>query len=165
MSVLAEVATTPTSGSPWPLATIQNSGTRMAPQMITPSATSTPRFPRDLAARTARAASAYAQAADRPHSRCSESVLNSETPPANRAEPASPAVSQTQGRVVTECQPLRMDVLAPPPTPVVGASTRVSRLSTRHILRPARWLARSRAGGPLGGLAVQMTGGRPALVI
>ena len=58
MSVVAELATTPTSGSPWPWATIQSSGNKMAPQSITPSATSTPRVPRDLPARTARAASA-----------------------------------------------------------------------------------------------------------
>ncbi|HEX2820209.1 MAG TPA: hypothetical protein VHO07_08605 [Streptosporangiaceae bacterium] len=58
ISVLAEVATTPTSGSPCPVATIHSSGTRMAPQMMTPSAMSTPKVARDRQASTARAATA-----------------------------------------------------------------------------------------------------------
>ena len=58
ISVWAEFATTPTSGSPWPVTTIHSSGIRMAPQMTTVSATSTPNVARDLQASTARAASA-----------------------------------------------------------------------------------------------------------
>ena len=58
MSVLAEFATTPTSGSPWPVHTIHSSGTRMAPHTMTPSAMSTPVVWRDRQAMTARAASA-----------------------------------------------------------------------------------------------------------
>ena len=58
ISVLAELATTPTSGSPWPVHTIHSSGTRMAPQTRMPSATSTPVVARDRQAMTASAASA-----------------------------------------------------------------------------------------------------------
>src|SRR5260370_29991749 len=74
--------------------------------------------------------------AEVPHSRCSGSLLNSATPPPNRAQTASPAASQIRGMVTTDCQPAESEAASPPPAPVVGASTRVSRLHTRYILRP-----------------------------
>ena len=135
MSSLAEVATTPTSGSPKPCAISQSSGNRIAPHIIAASATSTPRVCRDRQAMTASAASAYPPTAAWPHSRCRGSVLNSATPPANRAEANSPALSQAQGMVVTDCQTPGLVAPVPPSTPVVGASSRLSRLSTRHIVR------------------------------
>src|SRR5579859_5517129 len=49
--------------------------------------------------------------------------------------------------VTTDCHPVGSAMPSSPPAPVVGASTRVSRLHTRYILRPelggAFWL-----GGP-----------------
>src|ERR1700749_4664007 len=137
MSSLAEVATTPTSGSPKPCAISQSSGNRIAPHIIAASATSTPRVCRDRQAMTASAASVYPPTAAWPHSRCRGSVLNSATPPANRAEANSPALSQAQGMVVTDCQTPGLVAPVPPSTPVVGASSRLSRLSTRHIVRSA----------------------------
>src|SRR5690348_14786676 len=86
---------------------------------------------------TASAASAYPPTAAWPHSRCRGSVLNSATPPANRAEANSPALSQAQGMVVTDCQTPGLVAPVPPSTPVVGASSRLSRLSTRDIVRSA----------------------------
>src|SRR5580704_14785613 len=74
--------------------------------------------------------------AEVPHSRCSGSLLNSATPPPNRAQTASPAASQIRGMVTTDSQPVGSETASPPPAPVVGASTRVSRLHTRYILRP-----------------------------
>src|ERR1700733_10879338 len=68
--------------------------------------------------------------AEVPHSRCSGSLLN-------RAQTASPAASQIRGMVVTDCHPPGAEVASTPPAPVVGASSRVSRLHTRYILRPA----------------------------
>src|SRR5580658_200179 len=73
--------------------------------------------------------------AEVPHRRCSGSPLNSATPPPNRAETPSPAASHIRGMVTTDCQPARAAGGSPPPAPVVGASTRVSRLHTRYILR------------------------------
>src|SRR5690349_4137467 len=84
---------------------------------------------------TASAASAYPPTAACPHSRCRGSVLNSATPPANRAEATSPALSQAQGMVVTDCQTPGSVAPVPPSTPVVGASSRLSRISTGHIVR------------------------------
>src|SRR5580704_16848215 len=74
--------------------------------------------------------------AEVPHSRCSGSLLNSATPPPNRAQTASPAASQIRGMVTIDCQPVGSEAASSPPAPVVGASTRVSRLHTRYILRP-----------------------------
>src|SRR5271156_5275174 len=75
--------------------------------------------------------------AEVPHSRCNGSLLNSATPPPNRAQTASPAASQIRGMVTIDCHPVGSAAASPPPAPVVGASTRVSRLHTRYILRPA----------------------------
>jgi hypothetical protein len=58
ISVLAELVTTPTSGSPWPVQISHSSGTRMAPQTMMASATSIPVVPRDRHAMTVSAASA-----------------------------------------------------------------------------------------------------------
>src|SRR5271170_1417815 len=79
--------------------------------------------------------------AEVPHSRCSGSLLNNATPPPNRAQTASPATSQTRGMVTTDCHPVDAAVASSPPAPVVDASTRVSRLHTRYILRPALGVA------------------------
>src|SRR6516162_2435650 len=76
-------------------------------------------------------------AAEMPHSRCSGSPLNRATPPPNRAQPSSPAASQTRGMVRTDCQPEDATAASPPPAPVVGASARGSRLHTRYILPAA----------------------------
>src|ERR1700693_2523661 len=75
--------------------------------------------------------------AEVPHSRCSGSLLNSATPPPNRAQTASPAASQVRGMVTTDCHPGDVAGTSSPPAPVVGASSRVPRLHTRYILRPA----------------------------
>src|SRR5215472_9182113 len=80
--------------------------------------------------------------AEVPHSRCKGSPLNSATPPPNRAQTASPAASQIRGMVTTDCHPVGVAAASPPPAPVVGASTRVSRLHTRYILRAAPGAAR-----------------------
>src|ERR1700689_401467 len=84
--------------------------------------------------------------AEVPHSRCSGSPLNRATPPPNRAETPSPAASHIRGMVTIDCQPTGAAVAAPPPAPVVGASTRVSRLHTRYILRPVLGVAWADSG-------------------
>src|ERR1700685_1084025 len=86
--------------------------------------------------------------AEVPHSRCSGSPLNRATPPPNRAETPSPAASHIRGMVTIDCQPTGAAVASPPPAPVVGASTRVSRLHTRYILRPLSLVNRARRGQP-----------------
>src|SRR6516225_10205334 len=75
--------------------------------------------------------------AEVPHRRCSGSPLNRATPPPNRAQTASPAASQIRGMVTIDCHPADAVTASPPPAPVVGASSRVPRLHTRYILRPA----------------------------
>src|SRR6202044_2957213 len=74
----------------------------------------------------------------------SGSVLNKETPPANRAQPISPAASQGRGIVTTDCHPAGGAAVSSPPVPVAGVSTRVPRLHTRYILRFVGWLTRAR---------------------
>src|SRR5580658_4669241 len=95
--------------------------------------------------------------AEVPHSRCSGSLLNSATPPPNRAQTASPAASQIRGMVTTDCQPAESEAASSPPAPVVGASTRVSRLHTRYSLRSME------PRGLLRGKAALITGGEGSI--
>src|SRR5277367_3566059 len=95
--------------------------------------------------------------AEVPHSRCSGSLLNSATPPPNRAQTASPATSQIRGMVTTDCHPVGSEAASSPPAPVVGASTRASRLHTRYILRPME------PRGLLRGKAALITGGEGSI--
>ena len=85
---------TDTSGWRLCVAAFQNSGAISAPPTLTSRARSSPRRRQ---ASTAAAATAYAQAATRPHRRCRPLSLNRDTPAANSAHAANAAAHQYRG--------------------------------------------------------------------
>src|ERR1700759_5563251 len=90
-----------TSGWPWPVTAIQDSGAISAPARLRPRARSAPR---DRQARTATVASPYPHAAIRPHMRCRWSDETSVTPKPNRPQTANAAATQLRCRVTSDDQ-------------------------------------------------------------
>jgi hypothetical protein len=93
---------TDTSGWRRCVAAFQSSGAISAPLTLTSRARS---IPRRRQASTAAAATAYAQAATRPHRRCRPLSLKRDTPMANRAHTANAAAHQQRG-TLTGASPL-----------------------------------------------------------